>query len=697
MFRSPNENDMLRAAQKPERMNQIGRKFTEIFDKLLNPNYYEGTPLGKHFRRIKSNGTSAIYVKDELEQELDMFCKHRNNLMNYLVGFTGMGKTTLLRNYFKIQDRDVHLSNERLVIYVSFYYASLNADSPQASVETEIVKYLVRAIKKIGEQFPEIAKEEELFWSELYDYIEDNKPVSLKEADITPECSLSSLFSCTNKKTIQQKREQLIKTCQENKLEYYSSLLKYLLKKTQCAKDIYFIFDDIESKEALFHRPVVEVARHMHSCFSCFEGDFIVKTLVSLRAYTYRSNVDRQLEARREQIQKNTIFKRVTVDLNRIFKVRFDELESELGTDEKAKTKMSYDNAVKQLEVVSNQINNSFGPLIINLANCNLCTAMSMYNSILVNTEWIAREPEERGKFQVSADNYKLTAKTVFWALACGNEIGYFEKKPEYFPNLLHNNKEEGAELFNLLIVRYLMKKGATDLYGETYVQRSDIIQDVAGVFINNLDTDIKIEKWQERITDSLNYLYDSGILLRSIYDIESIDCDQIERKYSRAFKFYVSPRGKILYELLSQNALLLELYRDDIYVDLEYNDRLTVDMRTYDVIRYLILYVERLFEYEKKNLAEAYFNLKRYQEFFGVELLVCPLLEGLIKNIQSYFKNDIEALDQLLTQVGGVVDKIQKYCDFISETQGVDFKLSDYIVRTMNVWISNKKKHVVC
>ena len=685
MYKCPNDSLVLKAVNKKERMNQIGRKFSGIFEKLLDTDYYEGTPYGQHFKRINNDGTSKIYVQDPLEKKLKSFCELKNNAINYLVGFTGMGKTTLLRNFFKIQDRDVHLKDDTLIVYMSFYYASLNADYPQVSVEGEVVKYLSRAIAKIGRAFPEAIQTDDTFWNELYNFIELNKPVTLQNEDITPEFSLSEFFTPSQEKSIEQKRAQLSEACKKNKLEYYSNMLKYLLTKIGCVYNVYFIFDDIESKEAVFHRPVVEVARHLHSCFSCTNGkNIFVKTLVSLRAYTYRSNVDRQLEARREQIQKNTIFKRETVDLNEIFKSRFSELQETLGTEEKAKTKTSYENAVKQVNLVSNQINNSFASIIISLANCNLCNAMLMYYSILVNTEWIAREPEDEGKFQISADHYKLTAKTVFRALACGNEVAYSDKYNNFFPNLLHNGKEEGAELFNLLILRYLTAKGATDLYGETYVQRSEIIQDIADVFINSSDSNIKIERWQERITDSLNYLYDSGILLRSIYDIESLDCDQIERKYSRAFKLYISPRGKFLYNLFSQNALLLELYRDSIYVDLDENDRLTVDMRTFEVMRYLISYISKLFEYEKRNLGDAFFNLRKYQEYFGCELLISPLLEGVIKNIKSYYKNDDEEYNYLMKQIEILINSVQQYVKMLSEDKRIEFKLSDYITKTI-------------
>lgn len=682
MFRCPNDNYIWKAAKITNKKNQIGRRFSEIFDKLLDVNYYEGTPHGRHYKRLNEDGTSRIYVKDPLEERLREFCSIKNNALNYLVGFTGMGKTTLLRNFFKVQDRDVHIDNNNLIIYISFYYANLNADCPQKSVEEETVKYLSRAIKKLAALFPGILADENEFWEGLYGYIEKNKPVSLQNEDIIPNLPLVNFFTSSSDMNAEQKRTALIQACEKSRLEYHSSLLKYLLTQIKAIHNVYFVFDDIESKQAVFHRPVVEVARHLHSCFSCTDGkDILVKTIVSLRAYTFRSNIDRQLEARREQIEKNTIFKRETVDLNEIFKVRFNELKSELGTEDRAKDKASYESAVEQVNILSRQISTSFSPIIVCLANRNLCNAMVMYNSILVNVEWIAKnEQEESGGFKISADNYKLTSKTVFHALACGNESTYSDKYNNFFPNLLHNGREEGAELINLLILRYLIRKEATDLYGETYVQRSEIIQDISDVFINNYDMDVKVERWRERVTDSLNYLYDSGVLLRSIYDIESVDNDQIERKYSRGFKLYVSPRGQFLFNFLSENALLLELYRDSIYVDLEGNDSLTEEMRTAEVMQYLIAYITKLFEYEKRNIGEAILNLKKYQDFFGSELLVSPLLEGVVKNINTYYKVADDEYHCLMNKVQELTNAILQYITMIYKETGTKFNISSYL-----------------
>lgn len=688
MYRCPNEG-YSRTLKRVEARNQIGKKFSAIFDILLDPDYYEGTLYGRYFNEQKEDGTSRIYVNDPLENSLQEIYDKEENIIKYLVGFTGMGKTTLLRNFFRVQDRDVHINGDSIIIYISFYYASLTSDQPQQSVENEVIKYLIRAIRKLMERNSQLLEQEDMFWGNLYDYIEKNKPVCLQNEELNPKLSLKEWIGESNLKSLEQKKKDLERSCEKNRFDYYSCLLKFVLSNIPDIHNICMIYDDIESKEAIFHRPIVEIARHLHSCFSCIEDkNSWIKSIVSLRAYTFRSNIDRQLEARREQIKKNTIFKMETARLNDIFEARFLEIERLKGILKQVKNIDSYIDAHKQFDLIMQQFEGKFSEMIYSLANCNLCNAMLMYSHILINVEWIAKdEIEIRGSFKFNAENYRLTAKTIFHALACGNESTYIENEKEsnYFPNILHNGgKEEGAELFNLLIIRYLMRKKATDLYGETYINREDIINDISKVFLESTDSEIKVEKWKMRVVDSLDYLYSSGILLRSIYDIETLDPEQIERQYKGSFKLYLSPRGQFLYNLFSQNALLLELYRDTIYTNIEKNDILTCDMKTYDIMDYLIKYIKALFRFERRNIGDAIPNLGQYQEFFGSELLVSPLLEGIFKNIKTYYPDGGNDYDALLCNLKALLDEIYQYINLVERERGVRFNFSNIFNRIM-------------
>ena len=81
-------------------------------------------------------------------------------------------------------------------------------------------------------------------------------------------------------------------------------------------------------------------------------------------------------------------------------------------------------------------------------------------------------------------------------------------------------------------------------VYGEKYAEGGDILSEIMGLFVNNADSREKIESWRHKILCLLEYLYDTGILFRSLYDIEDTTEKQIERKYNNTYKLYLSPKG---------------------------------------------------------------------------------------------------------------------------------------------------------
>lgn len=685
MYRRPNTDYNWKSDKEKRKRNQIGRRFSEFFDIILNPDYYEGTKYGKYFSETREDGTSRIYIKDPLEKDLEDFSKSKSNVMKYLVGYTGIGKTTLLRNFWKVFDRDIKIDNENIVLYISFYYAQLSADNPQQSVENEIIAYIKLAIKKIMKEKREVFLKIKDFWGDFYDYIAQNKPTILESEDLIPESSFLDVVFSDNDELVSKKKE-LQKACETKKLEYYSCLFKFILNYINDIHNIIIIYDDIESKEGIFHRPLIEVARHIHSCFSTIDDKTsLVKSIIALRAYTYRSNIDRQEEARRGNLKKNTIKKANAVNLHEIFQCRFDEIERLEQKEQKVKILENYREAKRQLFLVEQHIYNSFGDLIYNLVNHNLCNAMILYGSIMINIDWIAQwEVEHDGAYKVSMDCYKLTADRIFKAIACGNELSYSYEKNEFIPNILNNHKEE-TELLGLYIIKYMIRNEATNLYAETYVEGDKIFKDIVSLFIDRSDSQVRIDIWQSRLLYIISYFYSSGVLLRSIYDIENISEKQIKREYNGAYKLYLSPRGQALYKLLSQNALLLELYRDDIYTDLNNNDRVTSDLSTNELMMYLIDYVIYLFQCEQKYISSAISCLEHYQELFGEEFIIVPLLEGIIKNIKAFYPERRQEYQQLMNRIKELIKKMNQYTNIIEIEQGIKFETSNYLNSVLN------------
>lgn len=690
MIKCPNEHYRNKTEKEKmrDKKNQLSRKFSEFFNIMLNSDYYEGTKYGKYFNGINEDGTSRIYVKDPLEIELEKLRAINGNVMKYLVGYTGIGKTTLLRNFWKVLDRDVRIDNGDLIIYISFYYANLSSSDPQRSIEDEISRYIKRSIELLMKTWSDNFFSNEDFWDKFFDYIELHKPILLENDEFTPTSSVFNKY-IQNKKNKENRKHKLEKLCEEKRLEYYSCMLKYVLCFINEIHNIVFIFDDIESKEVLYHLPLVEIARHIHSCFSVIEDKISqVKTIVALRAYTFRSNLDRQSEARRENIEKDTIRKKYVVKFHEIFLKRFQEIERIEKKKEKVNNLNSYNIAKEQFFLIENHIDNNFGNLVYQLVNYNICNAMILYASIMTNVQWIStNEREYKGRFQVSSESYKLTSETVFRAIACGNEIAYVGKNNTFFPNILYVKNQE-TEILGLYIIKYLIYNNMSDLYGEKYIEGGKLLQNIKEVFFEHSNSDILNNTWIEKIISALEYLYDRSILFRSIYDIENISEAQIEREFHTSYKIYLSPRGKCLYGLFEKNALLLELYRDDIYTDIKNNDKLTYEMSAYEIIKYLLEYILVLFNMEQQYIRNATHCLSDFKDAFGTEFLVSPLLEGVVKNIRAYYPNRDAEYKELMLSAKDIVQQMKEYSNKLFERYNIKFTISEFLESTMKNFI---------
>lgn len=90
-----------------------------------NGDYYEGTVLGRIYYDIKENGRSSIYVRQsEMENKLKReFLDVEGDVTEYLIGYTGVGKTTLVRNFFRVYNRDICEIDGNLIIYPELFMA----------------------------------------------------------------------------------------------------------------------------------------------------------------------------------------------------------------------------------------------------------------------------------------------------------------------------------------------------------------------------------------------------------------------------------------------------------------------------------------------------------------------------------------------------------------------------------------------
>lgn len=662
--------------------NLIGRRFSKVFDVLLDTGYYEGTKFANFFDEINSDGTSKIYVKDDTESAIDHFVASNINQIKYLVGLTGMGKTTLIRNYFKITDRDVKIENEKIIIYISFFNSDLLFDNPELSVKNEIIKYLSRAVGKLLETNQKILLDEKCFWENFYLFIEKNKPALLMNEDILPGVSLFDNLLLSPSSEYDKKIKKIKKICETNPLEYYTCLIKYIIRETKINYKIFIIYDDIESKSEKFHSPVVEAARHIHACFCANEGkNILIKSLIVLRAYTFRSNIGRQSEARRESVKNDLILKKSSADLLEIFSKRFEFISEKKSVDKTS----NYPTAKEVLEYVAGYINKIGNSFIYCISNYNICDSMIIYSHIITNLNWIAcNEEEYKGAFQLDKKYYRVTTDNIIRAIS---EISNDQIIDNYsfIPNILYNEKD-GTELIGLYIIKLFIQKGANKVYGEKYIQGDEVISDIVSIFTQNTDMNYRNEYWEYRVRAVLTYLFNSGILLRSVYDIEIPNDSQIKRQFRDDYKLYLSPRGMALYNTLSKNASLLKLYINDMSLDTSNLSNTYIENTTQTFIK-ILEYIDYSFSMERRYIAESMPSLDSYQEKFGKEFIASTLLDGVVDNMYVYYKEENRGDDynSLMQTASNIFISMLDYSNTIKDKYNVEFKISTDLTKHIN------------
>ena len=100
------------------------------------------------------------------------------------------------------------------------------------------------------------------------------------------------------------------------------------------------------------------------------------------------------------------------------------------------------------------------------------------------------------------------------------------------------------------------------------------------------------------------------------------------------------------------------------------------------ETLEYLLRYSKVLFEYEKGYIRSAGETLNLYQEYFGEEFITAMILEGIIKNIKSYYPDRDSEYYELDSIAYEIVIDMTKYIRDISHEYGVQFKLSEFLIK---------------
>lgn len=319
---------------------------------------------------------------------------------------------------------------------------------------------------------------------------------------------------------------------------------------------------------------------------------------------------------------------------------------------------------------------------------------MVVYTKLMSNLEWISYgEEDEKGAFILDKKHYKITTNNILRVIAMGN-LKYYDGKSECIPNIIQHNGF-GTELVSLYVIRYMLNNNYRGVYGDGFIEGTELLNNLVDLLCGSNSQISNRSKWSSLFGGAIAYLYNKGILFRSLYDIETEDPSMIKRQYDNSYKLYLSPRGEMLYNLLATNGVLMEIYRDDVATEIKNNDKISSELNATERFIYSLNMVEWLFGIEQSIAVQCFWNIKKYIDYIGKSFISTHILLGVASNIKLYYtENKTEQQDEVVGKIETITNKMKNYVDQINGLYGNSFT-SEEIEAKQNIIeeVANQEK----
>ncbi len=569
----------------------------------------------------------TVYIEDiETVKKVNDLLDDVNSNIIYLVGSCGIGKTTLLKKEYGLVDNAVTFNEKRKMVFVSMSFRG-------QLLEKDIKRFIANTISNLCDVLEKKFEFDQEFYTisgqlDFYDYI---------------NCTMGSLLGYVKKTELIGKKESEAKILKLDRAEendpytYEACRLKYYLYKLcEKYKKLILVVDNIEVLKCDRQKLII---RNMLALFSCLlnvpeaaKKTIPTNIIFSIREKTYmRIMNEEEIEAYRPFV---VVIQKRPVDIIKYIKMKNDEARYESEKD----IELGKD-AYEIIMNFSKKFNSKYSIMITNLSNYDFQTIKKMYKRIFMNKIWVMRGNRRRDFLNLSKTEYLFNNISVIRALACGNNAVYRGKKSKIIPNIFLNDEVNDDSLVCMLILRYIVKS-------DLEVRKKQILYIFKSVFNN--------KKIMDSVSRTLEHFLEYDILIET------------ERKQELYLK--VTPRGKELWEMFSSDSVLLEMYREDHFLD-DINRNISFissydlmsEMGQYEIFNQLFCYLEILLKLEKKLHILAYQNgkFKEYQEYFGGASQIKRLLEGVIKSIEysgNMKANGVEnGIDYLREQIRNI------------------------------------------
>ena len=325
------------------------RYFKYYFDYFLNPR--------PDFDKLIEN--ENIYIENEKVETLLSFVRDEQSYCQLLVGHTGIGKSTIIRNYFKLFKHTPQITDDTIIVpyFCDNLTEDLSADVFFASnlqyVADELIKKLEKPIDK------------EVFWH----FIHDTKP---------------EVLTRHRKGEYVSWKDDLTILMNDGRFAYSSFLLKYLLsfKENSCFKHIVLILDDIESIDNKnVRKSYINFAYHAYECLKNKDNDIHIKLIIAERPHTRE-----EFHSKDWEDQKSDIDIWHPPAIEKLFEIRHKYVLSKIATD--AIDRPSWQTSYEFLCFLLNKIERFDGGLFLGLNNFDVRKSLRSVEYCLSQGTW---------------------------------------------------------------------------------------------------------------------------------------------------------------------------------------------------------------------------------------------------------------------------------------------------------------------
>jgi hypothetical protein len=632
----------------------VYRKFKNVFEQIFH----------ETLSGIPNISPEDLYVEADpvMKEDLCSFLRPGDHIAAFL-GYTGMGKTSAIRHYLCSSSIPT-IDNSYLIL--PFCYSKNDLES-EHQVNIYIAKVLLSGIIRL------LKETQELFTDLERDFY-NNK---IEKGDMLFVDPLNPNFDEASY------RDAIEAAKKENLVVYYTYLLEYVIDKMSLShgiKGVLFIVDDIELLESNIE--IHSLKQHMRIYKILTDTDhqkareYYIKTLIAMRPHVYRYSLDasykRQLlgfDWPSVDLIKLTTPPSIKSVVERRINLLLEKEEIDLKDDAVKVVKQIIDVIDQQLQ--KTDIWKSTDDFMLAICHNNVRSSLQAYSRIL-SCNKLQKQEFVQGSFgkEITIDDYYITPPTIIRALAYGDKNIYkYEPyhdstgEKSHIPNILYNTRESGSDLLGLLVVAYLYNKQIpmpeSDSSYHLYIGTAsrDEVCDELG---NLLPEYFK----KANIDDCIEYYLKGRILMKSITEAEST----IENNHpSGAKELYLSPRGVTLYKLLNEFSILLEIYRDDIWMDKNFFYSVeTNKLSQREKFRECIRIIDILFQEESSIVYRIHNSetskLKEYIDYFGEDMQTLRLVRGLSKSFSKVLdRNEYKDIADDLTKLQGKVEGCQR------------------------------------